>query len=457
MQAYANLQALLERSQWWSKEQLLDHQFRQLTPLLRHAATTVPLYRRKFQEAGLDAALITPENWRSLPFLTRSDLQESILLSSSLPMGHGILSVTQTSGATGQPVSIHSTNITGLFWLAITRRDHHWHRRDLTRKLAIIRYNPDLAMPPEGLTYANWGIAAAPPLNRGVAVLHSVRTPIDRQLEWLALHNPDYFLTYPSNLAALIAGSRELGLTFANLREVRTISETLSPELRTVCREAWGVEITDTYSSQEVGYIALQCPVHPHFHVQAESVLVEVLNDRGNPCQPGEIGRIVITALHNYATPLIRYEIRDYAEVGPPCPCGRGLPVLTRVMGRQRNMLVLPTGEKCWPITGYPHYKEVAPIRQFQFIQHSLTEVEMKVVCDRVLSGSDKERLTEIIREGLGYPFTVRFTPTDRIPQGPNGKFEEFVSLVAQPPESQGNDLSHRARTFSQVMEHDQQ
>jgi phenylacetate-CoA ligase len=425
-----NLVGQLSRSQWWSQEEMRDHQFRRLRALLAHADATVPFYRQRFRETGVDPATISPDNWGNLPLLTRSDLQEHDLFSSRLPPGHGRTYPAQTSGSTGQPVKIIGTDLTRFFWRALTIRDNLWHNRDLTARMAAIKYNPQLEVPPGGITGRNWG-----GLSQGQSLLHSVRTPIAGQLAWLARHNPDYLLTYPSNLTALLEASRESGIFLGRLREVRTISETLSPELRALCQETWGVKITDTYSSQEVGYIALQCPAHGHYHNQSESVLVEVLDDRGAPCHTGEIGRVVLTALYNYATPLIRYEIRDYAEVGPAtCPCGRGLPLLKRVVGRQRNMLVLPSGEKCWPITGFPRYREVAPIRQFQFIQHSLEEVEMKLVCDRPLTDSDRARLTGIIQAGLGHPFAIRFTPMALIPQEPNGKFEEFISLVSQPP-----------------------
>src|SRR6185295_14515719 len=99
----------------------------------------------------------------------------------------------------------------------------------------------------------------------------------------------------------------------------------------------WGVGVVDVYSSEECGQIALQCPEHEQYHVQSESVLVEVLDDEGRPCAPGTIGRVVLTTLQNFAMPLIRYDIGDFAEPGPACPCGRALPVLTRIVGRVRN------------------------------------------------------------------------------------------------------------------------
>jgi phenylacetate-CoA ligase len=73
-------------------------------------------------------------------------------------------------------------------------------------------------------------------------------------------------------------------------------------------------------------------------------VLVEILDAQGRPCRPGEIGRVVATPLHNVAMPLLRYELDDYAEVGQACACGRGLPVIRRILGRRQNMLRLPDG-----------------------------------------------------------------------------------------------------------------
>jgi phenylacetate-CoA ligase len=104
--------------------------------------------------------------------------------------------------------------------------------------------------------------------------------------------------------------------------------------------------MVDMYTCQEAGYLALQCPDHPHYHVQSENVLLEVVDDQGLPCAPGEVGRVLVTSLNNFATPLIRYEIGDYAEVGAACSCGRGLPVLKRIMGRYRNLLTLPDGTR---------------------------------------------------------------------------------------------------------------
>lgn len=423
--------AFLDRSQWWSGDRLRDFQFRLLRPLLVHAFETVPCYRKRFEEAGLTPAEVTPENWLRVPILTRDSLQAEPPLSQRPPQAHGRLYSTETSGATGQPVKVVCTGHSQFFFKTLGVRDHLWHRRDLTRTHATIRHYPGKEIPPEGITVPQWCEIGGPILGRGPLTTISILNPIGHQLQWLERVNPAYLLTYPSNLKALIERSVETGSRLPALREVRTISETVTPELRALCRESWGVPLHDIYSSQELGYMALQCPEHDHYHVQSESVLLEVLDDAGRPCRPGEIGRVVVTALRNYAMPLIRYQIRDYAEAGEPCPCGRGLPTVRRFVGRQRNMLIMPSGEQRWPVFSWPRYKEVAAIRQFQFTQHSVDTIEMRLVSDRPLTDDQKERLTAIIHSSLGHSFNLVMTRVDEIPQGKNGKFEEFVSLIA--------------------------
>lgn len=97
-------------------------------------------------------------------------------------------------------------------------------------------------------------------------------------------------------------------------------------------------------------------------------------------------------------------------------------------------MLTLPSGEKRWPMLAWSKYPEVGPIRQFQFIQHTLTNIEMRLVSDVELDAEQRARLIMILQDALGYPFEIALTPMAMIPQGPNGKYEEFMSLLETPP-----------------------
>jgi phenylacetate-CoA ligase len=232
-------------------------------------------------------------------------------------------------------------------------------------------------------------------------------------------------------LSALIDEFERLGVRPERLLEARVFGETVSDELRQQCRERLGVPLTDVYSSQEVGPIAAMCPESGLYHVHAESLIVEVLDEAGQPCKPGETGRVVITDLHNFATPLLRYEIRDYAEVGPQCPCGRGLPTLRRIVGRERNLMRLPSGKRSWGFFGSRRFRDVADVKQFQVVQHSLQDVEVRLVVANALTSSQEEHLRKIVRETMGHPFDVRFTLyPDEIPRSAGGKYEEFLCRI---------------------------
>lgn len=428
------VQYQFEQSQWWTPVELQTQQLRQLNLVLNHAYDTVPYYRDSFNAAGFRPGKhIMPDEWSRVPLLKRKDIQkaEKKLYSKEVLPHHGKVHEIWTSGSTGRPISVGSTQITQFFWQAFTLRDHLWHHRNFGGKLAVIRHAEEgKGIPPLGIKANGWGPSTDTTYVTGPSCFLNISSSINEQAEWLCRENPDYLLTYPSSLHALAQYFQASGQVLPNLREVRTLGETLGPDVRNLCRQAWNVPLVDVYTSQELGYIALQCPKHEHYHVQSENILVEILNENNETCRAGEIGKVVISALHNFATPLIRYEVGDYAEVGEHCDCGRGLPVIKRIMGRVRNMIILPNGEQRWPVFGYKQFEDIAPIRQIQTIQDTLNHLEMKLVSTTPVTPEQEARLLQVVRNSLGYPFEISFSYYDEIPRAANGKYEEFISKV---------------------------
>jgi phenylacetate-CoA ligase len=318
----------LESTQWLPAAELARRQSRALDALLGHARATVPYYR--------DHPGYAPGRpWAELPILRRDQIQDAgvALLSTAIPTPHLPLTDLTTSGSTGPPLTVKGTQITGLFWLVCTLRDHRWHGRDPMAKVATLRPDQSGTIPPEGVLYPTWGSPIDAVYDTGPLGLMPLPQDITVQAEFLTAQDPHYLLSLPSNLLALCRHFARTGARLPRLREVRSFGEALSPEVRDACRQVWGVGVTDMYSSQELGYLALQCPTAERYHVMSELILVEVLDESGQPCPAGATGRVVATQLHNYAMPLLRYDLGDWAQVGPPCPCGRGLPVLDRVFG----------------------------------------------------------------------------------------------------------------------------
>jgi phenylacetate-CoA ligase len=427
----------LDQTQWLTPDALFAHQARQLRALFVHAAGTVPFYRERFAAAGIDpAAKVTRETLLRLPILKRTDLQGAgdSLNTTALPKSHGKRHSIETSGSTGRAVRMFGTEVTGLFWRACVMREHFWHGRSLGGKLAAIRWaRRGVAMAPNGNRGDSWGPASGAIYPTGPAVLLNIASTLPEQVDWMLREQPDYLSSFPSNLVALARYCAERKLAFPNLKQVMTVGETVGDQVRDMVRQAWDVPLKDSYSSEEVGYLAIQCPDHDVYHVQSENVFVEVVHDGGKPCKPGQAGRVLVTSLHNFATPLIRYELGDYAEVGAPCACGRGLQAITRILGRQRNRLVLPDGSTVFPYFGnHDDYKAITPeVLQFQFIQRSIDEIEKRMVVSSPLTPEQEEKTRAMMVRNLGHPFRITFTYFDEIPLGPRGKYEEFVSEVS--------------------------
>lgn len=420
------LQYQFAQSERWSPAQLRAMQFAQIGRLLRHARDTVPFYRDRLAGLDLDGALDEPAFAR-IPLLARSDIQDhhDALISCAVPADHGRIRGGQSSGSTGRPIRFLHTELNGMFWRAFTLREHLWQRRDFSGRLGSIRSRVDQAVTP------GWGPSTDGLFATGPATMLNTLRPVHEQAGWLMHENPDYLICVASNLLELARYCARHGLRPSRLREVRSYGEALHPEARAMVRRAWDVPLTDIYSCSEIGYLALQCPRHEHYHVQAEGVHIEILDEKGRPCAPGETGRVVITPMLNFAMPLIRYDIGDYAEAGEPCDCGRGLPVIRAIHGRTRNMLRLPGGGTRHPRFGEYQFGDFTAVRQFQVVQKSLRDIEVALVVTRPLTAAETDALRAMIVRHLGHPFVVSFTYRDEIPRLPNGKYEDFRSEVA--------------------------
>ena len=95
--------------------------------------------------------------------------------------------------------------------------------------------------------------------------------------------------------------------------------------------------------------------------MHAEHCIVEIVDDEGSPCAPGRSGRLLVTALRNFAMPLLRYDTGDTALLGEPCPCGRGLPVIRDILdwtGGEAHMWEPAVGSGGDSVTREPHRQQ---------------------------------------------------------------------------------------------------
>jgi phenylacetate-CoA ligase len=254
-------------------------------------------------------------------------------------------------------------------------------------------------------------------------------------LAWEALNRgrAAYAYGYASALAelALMWDVRGRRLSPGGLECVISTAEAMSPSQERLVETVFGAPVVREYGSTEFNEIAFECP-DGGMHMNADRLLVEFIVEDGRPAAPGEPARIIITDLDNLATPLIRYPLGDWGSyTDAPCACGRTLPLLKDLSGREGDFLLLPGG-------GRSHAAVLAsamerafdlcalPCLPWQVVQRSVDAVEV-VLQEDTRSPILEARVRETLAS-LDPGFRVSFLYVQSLPRTPGGKRNRFVS-----------------------------
>jgi len=431
----------LDRTQWLSAAELEHLQLQQLRTLVRHCSQQVPYYRRLLTEAGLAGRPFdTLDDLRRLPLLTRNLIQQHAadLEARALPAGMTPTGEMFTSGTNGVPIQVLRTTRTQLWWNALYLRDLEWCGLDPRGSIAVIRLlakKPDLPRLLEGTAAGNW-IDFLPYITaNGPSYAMDIRQDPRRQLTWLRRIKPNYLLSFPSNLEFLAGLVQASGQPLPDLRAIQTIGETLTDAMRQRIEAGFGVPVKDTYSTTEAGYMASPCPQGHGLHVHAENILAEVLDEQDRPCAPGQTGRLVFTALHNFRAPLLRCDILDEVTLAPgPCPCGRGLPLWTRVEGRRHPLMHLANGKRKAISALYAIVRLVGGSLQFQIVQRAVEHVIVRVVPDATWTPAHAERIRAAVRDEVEAPIRVDVEEKAVLERPPGGKLKIGIVELDEHP-----------------------
>jgi phenylacetate-CoA ligase len=190
--------------------------------------------------------------------------------------------------------------------------------------------------------------------------------------------------------------------------------------------------VFETYGCREFMLIAAECECRQGLHLTAEHLWVEILDDAGNPAPAGEEGNVVVTDLFNYGMPFIRYATGDRAVASPePCRCGRGLPLLSKIVGRQLDVIRTPDG-RLIPGEFFPHLiKDFPAVRRFQVVQEEPDRAVLRVVADGMAPEAHR-KLYDTVRQRLGPAMRFDIEPVEQIPLTAAGKLQVVVSHVPQ-------------------------
>lgn len=400
----------------------------QLQRVVEVAAKQVPYYRNSFggrawkhvtSEAGLPL----------LPLLEKQSIRqnEQAFLVQSAP--RGALWKQKTSGTTGTSLSIYwPKSMTQRMWAIdeVLVRNVAGVGQKVPRAMMggrpVVPGNTD--EPPYWRFNRRWG-------QLYFSSYHVSRRTASEYVKALRKYESVWMTGYGSAIAALASSAIELGMDTCQLRSVIVSGDTLLDDMRRSIEAFFQCKCFDQYGQSEGVAAAMECP-YGHMHVIPFVGIIEILNEDGSPCKPGEVGEIVATGLLNDAMPLIRYRIGDYAalEKGQDCPCGNPNPILANLEGRMDDYLITSDGRKIGRLS--TAMKRSPTIHSAQLVQDKPGHAFLLVRPGALYSSSHAEAVCDDIRERIGI-FALDVLEVPEIPKTPRGKAVLVVRLEEHP------------------------
>jgi phenylacetate-CoA ligase len=412
---------LLERTQFDPPEVVRIRQLGMLRAALQHAHDTVPYYRRAWSAAGVHPSDVkTLDDLRHLPVVTKADIRSAGDELLSTRYDGSKLRVKKTSGSTGVPLVIRIDEPAVQWKYACTLRADQWSGYRLGQRVAKVWGNPE---------YRHFGLRGRV-TNRLVdraVYLDTIHLTPERIREFTAVvrrHRPGLLFGHAHSLYLLACQLKKAGVWDVRPNGILSTAMPLYDWQRAVIEEVFGVPATNRYGCEEVSLIACECEKHRGLHVAAESVLTEVEPD----------GKLLVTDLTNRAMPLIRYRVGDVVVASDrDCGCGRGLPLLERVEGRDADYVVTPAGGLISGISLTENFAlHIAGAAQVQIVQEAVTFLRIRMVTDEGFTDASRRQIEGLVRETFGPAMRYEVELVDLIPQEPGGKYRFCISKVAE-------------------------
>uniref|UniRef100_I2Q6Q9 Phenylacetate-coenzyme A ligase n=1 Tax=Desulfovibrio sp. U5L TaxID=596152 RepID=I2Q6Q9_9BACT len=410
--------------------ELAQVQLERLQATLTRVARNVPLYRRRFAEQGIDPDTFADlADVRHLPFTTKADLREAYPYGLFAVPLREVVRLHASSGTSGKPV------VAGY-----TRNDIKTWSRLVARVLVAAGAGQDdvvqialgygLFTGGMGFHYGaeTVGAAVIPASSGGtrrqVAIMQDYRTSV-------FVATPSYALHLAETLCAMDVNVNSLSLRYGLFG-----AETWTEAMRAAIEDRLKLTATDNYGLSEImgPGVAGECLEKSGMHVSEDHFLIEIVDPAtGERLADGEEGELVVTTLTKEAFPMIRFRTGDITRILPgPCPCGRTMRRIGRIVGRTDDMLII-RGVNVFPsrvealhleVEGTtPNYRIV--LHRRGALDEALLEVEPTeaLLFDRVSEHQALlEKLERRLASELGVGIGVRLVEPGSLARGQEGK-----------------------------------
>lgn len=417
--AFGRLHHDFWRSQHWSAERLRDRQLRELQRIARHAYRTVVAYRQRFDAIGLKPEDIrTFDDWTAVPVTTKPEVQDDPEAFSSSAVPERRRQIRTTSGSTGTPLRICTTERTQVAESAIMYRGFRWSGyRPGDRIITIVGELTGDVRGPRHAPYMRYRE------HLDLSPHHLTEDGCRSYLERMRDFGPAFLRTYPSIAQLLGKVMEDAGIEAPELRGIWTQSEILYGAERALLERQWRTRVFDYYGMQEKCVAMSECE-QGRMHIHSEFGYVELL-----PSERPRYAHIVATGFYNLAMPLLRYQTKDLAVPDDrPCPCGRALPTVSRIVGRVEDFLLASDGSQVMEADAA--IADLTTIRECQIVQESLRHTRVLVVPGPRFSTADERTLATRLQSLLGTDVQLEVERLSSIPRTGTGKQRFIVSKI---------------------------
>lgn len=413
----------LQSTQFLSAEKIKELQFEKIKRLLTFCCDKNKLYSQRFAQAGFEPeSLKSLDDFGRLPILTKDDIRSAgdALFSDGFARGNAVHN--RTGGSTGVPLHTYMDYPAVSFKKAATLRHNGWAHLEPGDRLAAVWGDTDKPQPlktrlrnrlTDRAVYLDTLKFDEPHLARFVREIRKLRPPV--------------LMGHAHSIFRFAEYVRLAGVTDISFKGIITTAMVLSDVERQTIEAVFQSPIFNRYGCEELSIIASECDAHDGLHVCAEGLLVEVVDESAQ--QPG---KLIITDLVNYAMPMVRYEIGDYAVTQPGnCVCGRGLPRLKAVVGRTADFLYTPEKRPVFGISILDTFVIHIPgLKQVQIVQDRFDHLDFFVVRDINFSEATIGLIHKNIAEIFGRQMMADIHFVEQIAQTERGKYRFSICNI---------------------------
>lgn len=420
---HRNLQRL-ELSQWWTRDELEADQLQQLRQLLAYAWSYSPYYRRCLDDSGLDPGdLTTLADLEAISPIRRAGVRENLSDLVSRDPALGKTYSQTTGGTTGEPLRFPMDAAMSWWSAAIQVRGRGWFGVEPGDRQAWL-WGAPVDLPDGSLRTALKALLKRRKFHSAVELDEE---SLDRFAEMLLQWRPQLLRAYPAALEVFARHAQRTGIGGITPRLVETTAETLTPVQEELFREVFQAPVADCYSCRELLDVAYPCP-RGRMHV-AEPFLVEILNDEGAPTKG--VGHVTITSLLQRSTPFIRYQPGDLGELEPtPCPCGRSMPVLARLVGRKEDMIALADGSRVEGALFNNLLSDLDEVKKYQVLQSEPGRLTLRTEMRAPVEVGWPARVAERVDDYFGGRTQTTVEIVEEIEFTGAGKIRNVISTV---------------------------